>query len=109
MFDWRWMMTQKLLKTLHKIGKGNGRFVFAVAGRPEPGRVMVEVADTTAIPGGKPVEDLIDIIVRAHAEAVRALFERAVSEVVPDALAEALRTDTNLPERSWKTDQVGEA
>lgn len=104
-------MMQGLLKALHKVGKRNGKFVFAIAARPEPemGRLEIAVADTTAIPGGQPVRDVVDIIVAKHVEAVRALFAKVTAGMVPEVLMETLQRDPRLPERSWKADDVGQA
>lgn len=111
MFDWRWIAMRGLLWALQKIGKRDGKFVFA-AGCPEVerARLAVAVADMTAIPAGQPVRDITDVIVNAHKEAVvRAFFARVAPGGMPEALMEALRMDPNLPERSWKTDDVGQA
>lgn len=94
MIDFRWKLMQGLLYALHTIGRDKGRFVFAVAAKPEPRGIAVALADTTAIPAGDPVRAMARKIIDAHIEEIVAQYERKSGET--------WKVDPNLPARSWK-------
>lgn len=118
MIDLRWKLTVGLMRVLRKLGHGKGRFVFAIVARPLEMGIEVVVSDTTAIPPGPAVKEVIDRIVHAHTDAVmRRVLDGypdmpcAVREMLDELMEKSTEAavDPRLPARSWKSDEVGQA
>lgn len=103
--DLRWVVVKILCRGLQRLGRGRGKFVFAMAARPDPinNRLEVVLADTTAVPTGLEVRKLADQIVQAHSMWAVKKSLRDLPEEIRDAM-QALEERENLgPGRTWRT------